>query len=318
MVKVSIILCTHGRCDSLARTLESVAAQTLPEPAEWEVLVVDNASNDKTREVVEDFCRLYPGRFRYLFEPRPGKSYALNLGVQESQGDILAFADDDVTFEPNWLRNLTTPLWQGEWAGVGGRVVPEWAGGSPPSWLSLVGPYRLGATLALFDRGLEPHEMDENPFGVNMAFRKSMFAKHGGFRNDMGPRAGSRDPQKSEDAEFGRRLLRAGERFFYEPSAVVHHWVPLDRMQKKYFLKWWFDKGRSTAWETGAPSGLKCCLGIPLHLWRKVITSTIRWMMEVRSTPRFYRKIRVCELTGEFVESYRQSLAAKTKKECNA
>jgi len=209
-MKISVILCTHNRCQSLAKTLNSLAALTLPDSVAWEVLVVDNNSSDKTHEVVQGgFCSRYPRHFRYFFEPRPGKSYALNTGIRQAQGDILAFTDDDVTVEKTWLQNLTAALHYGEWAGAGGRVAAEWA--CPrPRWLSLDGRYALGDTLALFDRGCDAHELSENPFGANMAFRKAMFEKYGGFRTEIGPRAGSREQHKIEDSEFCRRLLDAG------------------------------------------------------------------------------------------------------------
>src|SRR5579862_5854161 len=103
---ITVILCTYNRCDSLRKTLSSVAASGVPDNVTWEILVVDNNSKDRTRETVEDFCRAYPNRFRYLFEPCQGKSYALNAGISNSMGNILVFTDDDVTFEPTWLWNL--------------------------------------------------------------------------------------------------------------------------------------------------------------------------------------------------------------------
>ena len=79
-MKITVILCTFNRCQLLAKALASVAVSTLPESVEWEVLVIDNNSIDRTREVVEDFCCRYPSRFRYVFESTPGKSHALNTG----------------------------------------------------------------------------------------------------------------------------------------------------------------------------------------------------------------------------------------------
>src|SRR5712691_696604 len=114
---ISLILCTHNRCESLARGLNSAAALTLPDSVPWEVLVVDNNSNDQTRKVVEEFCHQNPGRFRYLFEPQPGLSYARNAGIREARGDIIAFMDDDVIVEPTWLQNLTANMRNCEWAG---------------------------------------------------------------------------------------------------------------------------------------------------------------------------------------------------------
>ena len=219
-MNITVILCTYNRCQILVKALSSVALSRLPESVAWEVLVVDNNSRDRTRDVVADFCGRYPARFRYLFESRPGKSYALNSGIAEAQGDIVAFMDDDVTVEPMWLQNLTAPLLKGKWAGCGGRILPVW-NCPPPRWLPDAGRYAL-APLVSFDLGFEAGPLAEPPFGTNMAFRKAVFAKYGGFRTNLGPSPG-RDIQHSEDAEFGNRLLAAGEHLWYEPSAIVYH-----------------------------------------------------------------------------------------------
>src|ERR1700722_16738649 len=100
---VSVIICTYNRCKSLATALESVAASKLPDSMDWEVLVIDNNSSDKTSEVAQGFCQRFPNRFRYFFEPRQGKSFALNTGIQAARGEVLAFTDDDVIVEPTWL-----------------------------------------------------------------------------------------------------------------------------------------------------------------------------------------------------------------------
>ena len=82
-MKITVILCTFNRCDLLANALESLARSVLPTGVDWDVLVVDNKSTDRTRDVIQSFCDRYPGRFRYLFEPQAGKSYALNSGIRE-------------------------------------------------------------------------------------------------------------------------------------------------------------------------------------------------------------------------------------------
>ena len=123
-MKISVILCTYNRCQSLAKALESVAGSTLPDAVDWEVLVIDNNSGDQTRTVVEQASALHLGRFRYIFEPRPGKSHALNTGILAAHGNVLAFVDDDVTVEPTWLQSLTAPLDDEHLAGSGGRILP--------------------------------------------------------------------------------------------------------------------------------------------------------------------------------------------------
>lgn len=244
-MNITVILCTFNRAGILSKALQSLVSSTLPETVEWEILVVDNNSTDDTRSVVEDFCRRHPGLCRYTLESHPGKSFALNRGIREARGDVLVFTDDDVTVEPIWLQNLTSGLIAGEWAGAGGRTRLAHPF-SPPRWLSLKEPYNLGSVLSgLFDMGDEPCELSLPPYGNNMAFRKEMFGKYGLFRTDLGPSPLSEIPRPSEDTEFGRRLMMAGERLRYEPSAVVYHPVPPDRVRKDYFLSWFFDYGRA-------------------------------------------------------------------------
>lgn len=304
-MNVTVILCTYNRCQSLAKALESVARSKVPDSIQWEVLVVDNNSRDATRSVVEEFCRLYPSRFRYLFEPKQGKSYALNTGCQTANADILAFMDDDVEVDSHWLHNLTAPLNCCDWAGAGGRILPE-VGFVPGRWMDVRRRDAL-APLAIFDLGGEAGELSESPFGTNMAFRKEMFAKYGDFRTDLGPQPGCEI--KNEDAEFGCRLLERGERLWYEPSAVVYHSIPKARVQKSYFLAWWHDKGRADVRQRGIIQDSKWIVsGIPLVLFRRLCIWTLRWTLRLDPRRRFSCKLRVWWLAGAIGEYHRHHL----------
>lgn len=314
-MKISVILCTYNRSQSLAKALESAAAQIVPTSVEWEVLVVDNNSNDETREVVEDFCNRYPQRFRYIFEPRQGLSYARNTGVCEAKGEVLSFVDDDVVVDPRWLNNLTAPLFSGEWAGSGGVTLPAQTF-VPPSWLAPDGPYNmLGVLCAYFNEGDKIHELKQPPYGTNMAFRKEMFEKYGGFRTDL-DRCGG-DTMSNGDTEFGRRLLRAGERLVYQPSAVVHHPAPENRMTKRYFLAWWFNYGRGVVREWGLGPAV---LGIPRRYFNILRLGTVtmagkfcRWAFCLNRQQRFYHKCRVWMIAGQIKEYSRLAGSPQTK-----
>jgi glycosyltransferase involved in cell wall biosynthesis len=304
---ITVVVCTHNRCEILAKALHTLAESKIPGSTSWEILVVDNNSSDQTPEIVKSFCAWYPGRFRYLFEPRPGKSYALNAAIRESYGSMLAFVDDDATVEPTWLQRLTAPLRSSTWSGAGGPVILQWTR-PRPRWLSLEG---FGsAPLAGFNRGTQAGETGEL-FGTNMAFRRTMFEKYGDFRTDLGPSPNPRTPRPNEDAEFVRRILEAGEHLFYEPSAVVYHPVPDSRLQKSYFLTWWFDKGRGDLVMLGVPSQAKWFVsGIPLRLFRSLIISTVRWLIAFEPANRFSRRLEVQYVAGMIVESRRQSREA--------
>ena len=303
-MKIAVILCTYNRCQSLARALESLAASCMPASAHWQVIVVDNNSNDQTRSVVEEFARRFAGRFEYLFEPRQGKSHALNLGVQHAEADVLCFLDDDVQVDPHWVQRLSGALEDPQWSGGGGRIAPE-ARFIPPRWLDTEERYAL-APLAMFDPAIPAGEIREPPFGTNMAIRREMFLKYGGFRIDLGPQPGGEF--KNEDVEFGWRILAAGERFCYVPDAVVYHSISHHRVTKSYFLTWWYGKGRSEIRQSGVNGDHRLgVLGVPVDRFLRLALWTVRWLSAFQSARRFSCKLNVWQLAGMIRECFAQS-----------
>ena len=130
----SIIVCTYNRADSLRHTLKCLAALQSPDGVDWEVIVVDNNSNDHTRQVVKEFSSVFP-RLRYEYEEQQGLSYARNHGIKSAKGDILLFTDDDVCPEPEWLATIMTSMSRYACDACGGYIAPTWEA-PPPSWLT--------------------------------------------------------------------------------------------------------------------------------------------------------------------------------------
>jgi glycosyltransferase involved in cell wall biosynthesis len=311
-MKVTVVLCTYNRCESLRKALESVTNSIVPASIDWEVLIVDNNSADQTRETVLEFCGRFPRRLRYLFEARQGKSYALNSGIRATDAEVLAFVDDDVEVDPHWLHHLTALFLNGPWTGAGGRILPE-SSFIAPRWMETTGRYAL-APLAFFDLGTEACELHEEPFGTNMAFRREMFLKYGDFRTDLGPQPGS--AIRNEDTEFGSRLISAGERLWYEPSAVVYHSVPRERVQREYFLTWWFDKARAEVRQDGIPSkARRTVAGVPLVFLRSLAVWTVRWVCSFHPGRRFSCKLNMWKAAGRIRECFRQFWLFPRRKE---
>jgi GT2 family glycosyltransferase len=141
-----------------------------------------------------------------------------------------------------------------------------------------------------------------------------MFEKYGGFRTDMGPRPGSE--MRNEDTEFCRRLFAAGERLRYEPSAVVRHAVPENRVNKEFFLRWRFDYGRGKMREVGKRPDI---WGIPRYYFSipkgisKTLFLALQWLLAINPQRRFFLKSSVWYMSGEVVEVYRQSRRRELK-----
>jgi len=302
-MKITVIVCTYNRCEMLPQALDSLAIQQLPASVDWDVLVVDNNSTDQTQAVLGRYCEQHHPRFRYTFEPKQGLSHARNAGIAAASADILAFTDDDVIVDPDWLRNLTSALQSGQWAGSGGRIVPVWAE-KLPAWLSPEDLATLGP-FAGFDEGPEPKALMRPPYGGNTAFRREVLEKYGGFRVDLG--RSNNNLQSREDVELGNRLFAAGERLRYEPNAVIRCPVAKSRMTKSYLLRWYYWEGRSEIADEGPLEARWCLMGIPLYLFRRLS----RWALESTITPseprRFFCQRNAWKLTGLIVGCFRAS-----------
>ena len=93
---VSVIIATCNRCESPKGSFgETEEPRISDHQMKCEILVVDNNSTDSTRQVLDDYLSCENPVFRYAFEKKQGKSYALNTGVREADGEILVFTDDD-------------------------------------------------------------------------------------------------------------------------------------------------------------------------------------------------------------------------------
>jgi glycosyltransferase involved in cell wall biosynthesis len=243
----TVLIATYNRASFLDQTLQSIRALTVAPGRAWEVIVVDNNSRDETRLVVERQARDFPVALTYLFEPRQGRSSALNTGIAAAGGAVIAMTDDDVRVEPGWLEAACDALTGGGAGYAGGPVRPIWET-PPPHWLDL-GRGDLWGTIAIQDHGEIGFVYEERmrvPLGANMAAHRALFEKAGGFRADLG-RTSGRLLLGQEVPELLLRARAEGFRGRYVPAMEVHHHIPSSRLTRRYFRRWWFGKGVSRA-----------------------------------------------------------------------
>jgi glycosyltransferase involved in cell wall biosynthesis len=244
MCRISVVICTYNRCLLLEQTLQSLLGMRVVAGQDWEVLVVDNNSSDRTRQIVEGWRERLP--VRYLHEPRQGKTFALNQGVSQARGDLLLFTDDDVQVDPGWLSSYDQAARRHSHAGwFGGRTDLNWETGRP-GWLHDECLPVLAGYFGLYDLGAEERMFipeDVPPAGNNMAVRRETFGKIGGYREDLGPRGATRGT--CDDSELIWRAQKHGIQGVYVPAATCRHFVPRDRLAHACFFRYGLIKGRN-------------------------------------------------------------------------
>lgn len=263
-LRLSVILPTFNRADSLRRALTALLRQDA-DPRCYEVVVVDNNSTDSTPEVLASMAE---PRVRSLREARQGLAFARNAGLAAARGDVLAFTDDDVEVEPGWITGiLAACAAHPEVDGVGGQVLPAWDA-PPPDWLTR----QHWGPLALQDHGPVERTFDaECPLGLvgaNVAFRRRVFERIGEFSpavQRVGDGIGS-----TEDHEMLGRLYDAGGRMLYHPGIRVIARVQPERYGRDYHRRWHAGHGSFHALmrRPDMERSRASIAGVPAHLVR--------------------------------------------------
>lgn len=287
-MRYSVIIPTHNRADSLRETLSNLAK--LQTVGGWEVIVVDNNSNDHTRAVVTEMEATFPTPLRYTFEAEQGRYAAMNSGIRAAQGELIASTDDDAQFDPDWLNRAGEGLDRFGCDYVGGKVLPIWRG-ERPKWLPNHGG-KHWAVIALLDHGAEPIEFGRGkitwPLGINLVTRREAFEQVGLYNNQLGRKAGTLRNQAQR--EWHLRARSAGLKGFYIPEMIVYHTVSTDRLSKNYFRRWMYWNGISRAIlykmsgldmefpETSKLDFSKVphIAGVPRYMYSKVLHSSLK------------------------------------------
>lgn len=191
---VSIIIPARDAAATLGPQLEAVCRQDCH--LDYEVVVVDNGSNDGTGRLVERMATEFP-RLRLVAGPSaPNRSAARNLGAQHAQGTVLAFCDADDLVQPDWLSRLLEGMQHSEVV-TGSLVRAAHIGDVDPS---------IGRKRRTEFRGLECLSSG------NFAIRRDTFLAVGGFSEEFLHRV---------DIELACRLAIEGIEVAYAPDAVV-------------------------------------------------------------------------------------------------
>ena len=275
-MKLDVLIATYNRCELLSRALRSLLDGSVPPGDEVCVTVVDNNSTDATREVVEASMLAFGGRLRYLFEKNQGKSWALNLGIAATDGDLIGVIDDDEEIDSKWFVGCFSAFADPAVDFIGGATLPKWSQ-PPPEWLPTAYPAVVGHLEISSEIRQYGPAFDAVLAGGNAVIRRSFLDKLGPapYSTKLGRIGGG---MLAADTLFFERLLEAGGRGFYLPNLIVRHYVQPKMLTKRYHRRWCFWEAVSTAsQEKLKPAAVPHLLGIPRWYFRMSFTGLVRW-----------------------------------------
>ena len=198
--KVSIVVCSYNGARTLSDCMRSLHKIHYPN---YEVVFVDDGSKDETQEIMKEFPWA-----RNIVQENKGLSVARNVGIEASEGEIIAFTDSDCMVDQDWLYFLVHSLQQGNFAATGGPNI------SPPAtdWIQAAVASSPGSPSHI----LVADNIAEHVPGCNMAYYKWALLEIGGF-----------DPEyrkAGDDVDVCWRIMQRGYLIGFAPTAVVWHY----------------------------------------------------------------------------------------------
>jgi GT2 family glycosyltransferase len=249
-VSFSVIVCAYSdeRWDDLRAAIASLERQTcLPD----QIIVVVDHNPDLLERVCAQFSHVIAEGNRF----ERGLSGSRNTGIELARGDVIAFMDDDAVASSDWLERLAGSFGLPDVMGAGGSIIPRWDNGRP-RWFPDEFDWVVGCTYRGMPQKTSPVR---NLIGCNMALRREVFEKVGGFQAHMG-RIGKL-PVGCEETELCIRAQQQwpDARMIYDPAATVSHRVRAERATWRYFRLRCFSEGISklhVSREVGRGDGL--------------------------------------------------------------
>ena len=236
---VNVIVATRDRVSSLVKCLDSLLKQNY---SAFDVIVVDNASSSSQTETLIASHYASTGRVHYLREDRPGLGRAHNCGLAKATAEIVAFTDDDVIVDQQWLSAIVSNFEAGENIGcVTGLILPAALETKAQVWTEKHGGFGKGFARTVFDirnsqqyGPLFPFTAGRFGSGANMAFRRNVLQQIGLFDAALGAGTAARG---GDDLAAFHAVVNAGFQLIYEPDAIVwhHHRKEVEGMRRQAF-----------------------------------------------------------------------------------
>ena len=242
-MKISVCICTWNRSRLLKNTLEYFQRTVVPEDIEWELIVIDNNSDDDTATVITEFSDSLP--VRSYVEATPGHCAARNRAVTEFDGDFVLWTDDDVEVDKYWLSSYANVFANDEIHSFWGGPIEAKFETQAPEWITENWEI-LSGCFAVRDIGNGPVEFNDNllPYGANFAVRADVQKQ---FRFDTSIGRKREQVVGGDEINLMTRLLAEGHHGEWVPGAKVLHVIPDERASEEYVYRYFVGQGKLQA-----------------------------------------------------------------------
>jgi glycosyltransferase involved in cell wall biosynthesis len=216
MMKYSVIVPTYNAMSTLGSCLKALTKQSI-DKEEYEVIVVDDGSTDRTSDIVKQFP------IKYFGQPNQGPATARNKGAVEATGEIILFTDSDCVPQNNWVEEMVKPFEDPEVIAVKGAY--------KTNQKALIARY---AQIEFEERFkiLKKAESIDMVDTYSAGYRRSVFLSLGGFDPSF-PAA------NNEDTELSYKMSQSGHKMVFNSNAIVYHLNHPDSIKKYARLKFW-------------------------------------------------------------------------------
>lgn len=272
-MRLTYAFCTYNRAARLDRLVAAIRAQDCPIP--FEILAVNNNSQDDTLAVLDKLAHLPGAPLRIVTETQQGIVPARNRAIAEAEeSDILVFIDDDELPLPGTLDAACDAIFNEGAQCAGGRVKVDFSEHERPSWLS----DELLGFLAEVNHGEESFWIKDAGTPIwtaNIAYDMRIFRADSSLRFDARYNRVGADVGGGEDAMMFRALLSHGARIRYRPDMAVLHGVEPWRLQRKYFLRLHYRAGLRHG-QFQLPAYARTVAGVPPFLFRQFVGHALK------------------------------------------
>lgn len=228
---LSVVIPTYNGAQRLPAVLEYLQAQVVPADWQWEIIIVDNNSQDETAAIAQQYQATWRSDvpLRYVFEPQQGLAFARQCGIDQANGTLVGFLDDDNWPAENWVAAaITFGREQPQVGAYGGKT--DAAFERPPE----ISIQPISKFLALQNYGSEPYRLYPErqivPAGAGLVVRRSAWLA-------CLPRTLVRISQGGDDYEISLRLAKNGWEIYYNPAMRIQHYIPATRLERDYLLQ---------------------------------------------------------------------------------